>query len=111
MEIIYNKLVRDKIPEIIKNNNEEPYVRKLNDSEYWKYLLKKDNEELEEVRTATSALEIKKELADKLEIIRAMAEFHGYTLKDIIEEADVKKEKRGGFQKRLLLEKVIEKNK
>ena len=48
------------------------------------------------------------ELADKLEIIRAMAEFSGFSLQDIIEESDRKKEKNGGFQKRLLLEKVIE---
>jgi len=109
MEKVYNKLVRDKIPEIIKSNNGEPFYRELNDEEYWEYLLKKDNEELEEVRSALSFEERKKELADKLEIIRAMAEFNGFTLQDIINEADIKKEKRGGFQKRLLLEKVIEK--
>jgi len=108
MEIIYDKLVRDNIPEIIKSNNGIPYVRKLNDDEYWDYLLKKDIEELEEVKNAPSIEEIKKELADKLELIRAMAEFNGFTLQDVIDEAEVKKEKRGGFQKRLLLEKVIE---
>jgi len=108
MEKVYNKLVRDKIPEIIKSNNGEPFYRKLNDEEYWEYLLKKDIEELEEVRTATSLEERKKELADKLEIIRAMAEFSGFYLENIIDEADRKKEKNGGFQKRLLLEKVIE---
>lgn len=109
MEIVYNKLVRDNIPEIIKSNGGEPYFRKLNDDEYWEYLLKKDEEELEEVRTAKSIEERKKELADKLEIIRAMADFNGFDLQDIIEEADRKKYKNGGFQKRLLLEKVIEK--
>jgi len=109
MEKVYNKLVRDKIPEIIKSNNGEPFYRELNDEEYWEYLLKKDNEELEEVRSALSFEERQKELADKLEIISAMAEFNGFTLQDIINEADIKKEKRGGFQKRLLLEKVIEK--
>ena len=71
-------------------------------------MLKKDSEELEEVRTAISIEERKKELADKLELIRAMAEFNGFTLQDVIDEANLKKEKRGGFQKRLLLEKVIE---
>ena len=50
-----------------------------------------------------------KELADKLELIRAMAEFNDYSLEDIIEEADIKREKRGGFQKKLLLEKVVDK--
>ena len=109
MEIIYDKLVRDNIPEIIKSNGGEPHFRKLNDEEYWEYLLKKDSEELEEVRTSSSLEERKKELADKLELIIAMAEFNGFTLQDIINEANRKKEKRGGFQKRLLLEKVIEK--
>lgn len=109
MEIVYDKLVRDNIPEIIENNGQEPIYRVLNDDEYWEYLLKKDNEELEEVRIASSLEERKKELADKLELIRAMSEFNGFTLQDIIEEADRKREKRGGFQKRLLLEKVIEK--
>lgn len=109
MEILYDKLVRDNIPEIIKNNGEEPIYRVLSDDEYWEYLLKKDSEELEEVRAASSLEERKKELADKLELIRAMSEFNGFVLQDIIDEADRKKEKRGGFQKRLLLEKVIEK--
>ena len=109
MEIIYNKLVRDNIPEIIKSNNGKPYIRILNNDEFWEYLLKKDTEELEEVKSATSNEERKKELADKLELIKTMAEFSGFTLQDIIEEADRKKEKRGGFQKRILLEKVIEK--
>jgi len=109
MEKVYDKLVRDNIPEIIKSKGCEPYFRNLNNEEYWEYLLKKDNEELEEVRTASSIEERKQELADKLEVIRAMAEFNGFTLQEIIDEANRKKEKRGGFQKRLLLEKVIEK--
>lgn len=108
MEIVYDKLVRDNIPEIIKSNNEEPIYRKLDDNEYWEYLLKKDVEELEEIKTANTNIERKKELADKLELIIAMAEYNGYTLQDIIYEANNKRNKRGGFNKRILLEKVIE---
>ena len=70
-------------------------------------MLLKDTEELEEVRSANSIEERKKELADKLELLIAMAEYNGFTLQDIIEEARKKKEKNGGFQRRLLLEKVI----
>lgn len=105
----YDKLVRDYIPDMIRSRDGEPIVRVLNDQEYWEYLLKKDIEELEEVKKAKSLAERKEELADKLELIRAMAEYNGFCLEDIIEEADRKKQKNGGFQKRLLLEKVIEK--
>ncbi len=105
----YDKLVRDHIPDIIRSRDGEPIVRVLNDEEYWEYLLKKDIEELEEVKKTESLVERKEELADKLELIRAMAEYNGFRLEDIIEEADRKKQKNGGFQKRLLLEKVIEK--
>lgn len=107
MEQIYNKLVRDNIPNIIEANGEVPIYRKLSDEEYWNYLLLKDTEELEEVRSATSIEERKKELADKLELLIAMAEYNGFTLQEIIDEADKKKQKNGGFEKRLLLEKVI----
>lgn len=109
MEKTYNKLVRDNIPDIINNNDGIPIYRVLNDEEYWEYLLMKDKEELMEVKNAENVEERKKELADKLELIIAMAEFSGFSLDDIIKEADNKRNKNGGFKKRLLLEKVIEK--
>ena len=108
MEKIYNKLVRDNIPEIIKSNGGEPIYRKLNDDEYWKYLLLKDKEELQEVEEAENLEERKKELADKLEVLKAMAEFSGFSLSEIMEEASEKRDERGGFDKRVFLEKVIE---
>lgn len=107
MEQIYNKLVRDNIPEIIKNNGEEPVVRELSSEEYWDYLLKKVIEELDEVRTAPNKEERKKELADMLELVIAMAKYNGFTLEDIIKTAEKKRTKNGGFEKKLLLEKVI----
>lgn len=110
VEQICDKLVRDKIPEIIISHGEQPVYRVLNDSEYWEYLLKKDGEELEEVRIASTIEERKMELADKLEIIIAMARYFGFDLQDILDEANVKREKNGGFQKRLLLEKVVKNN-
>lgn len=41
MEKLYDKLVRDNIPDIIKNNGGEPIYRELEHDEYWDYLLKK----------------------------------------------------------------------
>ena len=60
MEKIYNKLVRDNIPEIIRGNGEEPICRVLSDTEYWNFLLRKDEEELIEVKEANSVEERKK---------------------------------------------------
>ena len=49
MERTYNKLVRDRIPDIIFSNNETPVTRILNDAEYKKALEEKLYEEYEEV--------------------------------------------------------------
>ena len=45
----YNKLVRDKIPEIIESNNEEAIYRYLSDNEFKEYLKLKLSEELNEI--------------------------------------------------------------
>ena len=95
----YNKLVRDNIPNIIKENGEEPIYHILNDEEYWNALLKKDTEELEEVKEAESKDEILKELGDKLELIRAMAEYQGFTLEDVIKQADKKDKQMEAFKR------------
>ena len=104
----YYKLVRDNIPDIIKGEKCTPIYRELYDDEYIDYLLDKDAEELEELRDAPSLVAIKDELADKFEILLTIARYYGFNLEDIIEEADIKRNKNGGFEKRLLLEKVIE---
>ena len=108
MEIVYNKLVRDNIPNIIKANGETPVVRILDDSTYKSELEKKLNEEYHEVLEASGA-ERAEELADMLEIIRALAKLENKSLQDIIEIADNKNEKRGAFEEKIFLEKVIEK--
>ena len=106
MEQIYNKLVRDKIPEIIKNNNEEPITRILNDIDYKKELENKLYEEYQEVLEATGKYRLE-ELADMLEIISSLAKIENSSLNNVIEIANKKVLKRGSFENRIYLEKVI----
>ncbi len=104
----YNKLVRDKIPEIIKGNGEMPITRVLDDDEYKAELEKKLNEEYLEVIKAKGKDRIE-ELADMLEVIKALAKLENATLDDVITVANNKAAKRGAFNDKIFLEKVIEK--
>ena len=104
----YNKLVRDRIPEIIEGNGEKPIIRILDEAEYKTELESKLNEEYHEVLGATTSEERIEELADMLEIIDALAALEGKTLGDVVEVAKQKKLKRGGFEKRIYLETVGE---
>ena len=107
-EQIYNKLVRDKIPEIIKLNGEEPITRVLTDDEYKIELEKKLNEEYQEVLNATGKDRIE-ELADMLEIIKYLAKLENATLEEVNAIAEEKGSKRGTFEKKIFLEKVLRK--
>lgn len=109
MEKIYNKLVRDNIPNIIEQDNETPFTRILDDNEYRTELYRKLTEECNEVLTSESSEETLEELADVLEIIRSIAELENKKLDDIIEIANKKRSKRGGFEKRIFLEKTVTK--
>lgn len=99
---IYNKLVRDLIPEIIRQNGQECIVRTLDEVEYEHYLDLKLQEELDEYLASGEMAE----LADLLEVIYAIL-----AIKDVGPEALErirleKRAKRGGFEKRWLLERV-----
>lgn len=106
MEKVFNKLVRDKMPNIIRNNNEEPITRILNDEEYKIELEKKLLEEYNEVLNAKN-IDYLEELADMLEVIDALASTQNKTLEDIIKIKENKREKRGTFKNKIFLEKTI----
>ena len=108
MEQVYNKLVRDKIPEIIESNNEIPITRILNDKEYKEELEKKLYEEYQEVIGANGMDRIE-EFADMLEVMKALASLENKTLDDVIKVAREKEIKRGAFNKRIYLKKVLKK--
>lgn len=108
MEKVYNKLVRDNIPNIIKNNGGEPFTRILTDEEYKIELEKKLYEEYNEVLNTQNTEERIEELADMIEIISSLALVEGKNLDVVLECAKKKSIKRGGFEKKIYLEKVIE---
>ena len=95
----FNKLVRDKIPELITQNGETAIIRILEDAEYLSFLESKLDEEVSEYHTSTDI----EELADILEVIWALGEVHGYSIDEMIKIGQQKKAERGGFSKKILL--------
>jgi len=102
---MYNKLVRDNIPEIIKSNGEVPITRILDNDEYKIELERKLLEEYNEV-LESSGDDRMEELADMLEVMISIAELENKSLEDVINVCEEKRKKRGGFKKKLYLEKV-----
>ena len=96
--MIYNKLVRDKIPEIISANGECCNVRILEDEDYRICLEKKLDEEVGEFHRDRNL----EELADILEVVYALAECLG-SRQELMEIYDAKHQKRGGFSQRIFL--------
>jgi len=109
MEKIMNKLVRDNIPDIITKNGDTPYFKTLTDEEYIKALKDKLLEEYNEVISAKTKEEVLEECADLLEILFAFSKASGYTEEDLLNTRILKREKRGGFDKKIYLEKTISK--
>lgn len=102
---MYKKLVRDKIPEKIKENNQNPIIRILADDEYKLELEKKLHEEYQEVLGAKGKERVE-ELADMLEVMIYLAKLEGKEINDIIDVCNKKHDKRGGFEKKIYLEDV-----
>jgi predicted house-cleaning noncanonical NTP pyrophosphatase (MazG superfamily) len=102
----YNKLVRDKIPQIIESKGMKCSTKALNDEDYIKYLKGKAYEELDEYYAAETNGESVEELADLLEVIRALAKQHGSSIEVLEAVRKDKAERRGGFQEMVFLIKV-----
>lgn len=98
----YNKLVRDKIPEMIKQAGKQCEIATLRDREYQEALREKLIEEATEVASA-SPEEFVQELADLYEVIDALLIATGIDEETILAQQKQKHEERGGFQKRIKL--------
>ncbi|KGK86566.1 nucleoside triphosphate pyrophosphohydrolase [Clostridium sp. HMP27] len=101
---IYNKLVRDKIPEIIKNSNKAFDSHIASKDESLELLHKKLDEEVAEFHNDNNL----EELADIMEVIFALSKNLGYTEEDLLNKRLEKRETRGGFDENIVLEKVYE---
>ena len=100
----YNKLVRDRIPEIIEASGKTCVTEVLSDEEYLKMIDAKLDEELAEYHKDQNI----EELADLLEVIRTAAIARGYSVEELEKVRAEKAAKRGGFEKKILLKEVIE---
>ena len=93
-----DKLVRDNIPAIIRSNGAEVLDRVMEQDEYLKRLKDKILEEAKEVTMAGDALSVKEELADVLEVVRALAMAYGISYEEIEAERVKKRKEKGGFE-------------
>jgi predicted house-cleaning noncanonical NTP pyrophosphatase (MazG superfamily) len=102
------KLIRDKIPEMIKQKGEECVVRiAWSDDEYEKFLLEKLMEEGKEFCEAKDVFHKLEELADLSEVIRAISAFYKFDARDVERVRVDKLEKRGGFEKRIIWKDTV----
>lgn len=97
--MVYNKLVRDKIPEIIENKGGKATFRILSEEEYPIFLEAKLEEEVGEYHRDKTV----EELADILEVVYALAAVHGVSKEQLALVYHRKHEQRGGFDRKLLL--------
>lgn len=102
--IKYNKLVRDRIPEIIEASGKSCVTEMLSDEDYLKMLDAKLDEELAEYHKDQNI----EELADLLEVIRACAVARGSSVEELERVRKEKAARRGGFEKKILLKEVEE---
>lgn len=102
---IYNKLVRDGVPEQIAQGGDTCVHCVLEDEDEYRFAL--DEKLDEEIADYQISKDIS-ELSDVLEVIHAIVEARGMTFEELDEMRLKKREKRGGFTKRFLVKEIHE---
>lgn len=95
----YNKLIRDRIPEIIEDAGKDYELETVEGEDYQKALEEKLQEEVNEYRTENNI----EELADIMEVIDSLLACHGTTREELEKLRKEKKQERGGFERGLFL--------
>lgn len=103
-EILYDKLIRDRIPEIIESHGKRCEVSVLSDEKFEEYLKKKLQEEVDEFLDDGNI----EELADILEVIYATLRVKGSSPEELEQIRKKKCVERGSFDQKLLLTKVLD---
>ncbi len=99
---VYNKLIRDRIPEIIASSNRLFEVATMTPTEFEAALREKLIEEAVEVKEADAA-HLLTELADVQEIVQTLIRLHGLTFEALQQEQEKRRQERGGFDLQLKL--------
>ncbi|MDG5786100.1 nucleoside triphosphate pyrophosphohydrolase [Evansella sp. AB-P1] len=105
---VYKKLVRDRIPEIIRRNGTSCGVRRMEANEFEREAKKKLQEEVGEYLEAGNPEQAVEELADLLELIYCLSDHHGYSKEELESIREDKAERRGSFHERWFLEEVYD---
>ena len=100
------KLVRDEIPEMIRESGKLPIYHRAARGEVEKLLEEKLGEETEELLTAHTTESKLEEAADVFEVLLAILAMHGFTYKDLLSKAEAKRNERGSFIKCYVLDEV-----
>lgn len=104
-KFLLNKLVRDNIAADMKRLGQRPAYKKLSDTQYKRALLAKLEEEVGEIKLSDN-MDMIKELADVLEVIEALSVQAGVDFKQIRQMQKVRRQERGGFDKRVYIESL-----
>jgi len=107
-KIKYNKLIRDKIPAIIRRDNAIPKISILSQKRFLRELKKKLIEESKELGRVNGKKDLINESADVLEILMAVAKSEKISWKAIESKRVTKLRERGGFKKKLFLKEIYQ---
>lgn len=100
LDMKYDKLVRDKIPEYIRKKGGKPVTHVADDAEYWQKLKGKLLEEAGEFQKSESI----EEFADLLEVVDAIADHKGFDGNEVKKVREEKVKEKGGFKERIILD-------
>jgi predicted house-cleaning noncanonical NTP pyrophosphatase (MazG superfamily) len=103
MRVTYDKLIRDRIPDVMDRAGVRYELTVLPDDAFRAALLAKAVEETEELRAATHRDDVITELADVLEVLDAVMRLEGIDVEEVRAVQAARREARGGFERRVML--------